>query len=512
MSHYQKFPMLALFAAGFLAANGVAAQNLTLAVQGVPDSLDPVTENSNLNLRVVSSIYETLIDTNYRDGGALEPGLATNWEVLDARTIEFELRDGVRFHNGDTLDASDVVATFDPVRRGQDDSVPVASRQFLSGIDRVEVVDNMTVRIHMSEPDSIAVNRFASFPSHIISSDAFEAADTYTEFAAQAIGTGPYRVEEHEIGEQVVLERFDEYWGEPEAAAEQLTFTVVPELSTRIAGLFSGQFDVITEIGADEIAQIEGNAETSIVGGPIESIRGLFYDSTNSTLDDPRIRRALNLSIDRQLLVESFYQGKTPVPNGWQMDIFGEMYLDDRPKPEYNVDKAQRLLEEAGYNGDEIVYRTLPNYYPKQLETAQALQSMWNNAGLNVTLEVKENWSQAKKDDERRHIIDGSFTAYYPDPMGQFWRRFGPDSGKEDDYWVNSPEMLELGETLATSVDTDQRRQTFRRMLNRFEMNPHGAVLHTLPMFMGIRSDRLSMDPVPSEQLDLTTDGLTFKR
>ena len=243
------------------------AQDLTIAVQNVADNLDPAAENSNLNLRTVHSIYETLVRTDYRDRGNLKPGLATDWTVIDAQTIQFQLRDGVTFHNGDTLDAADIVATFHPKRRGLDDTVNVASKQFLGGIDRVEVIDDMTVRIHMKEDDAIALNRFASFPSHVISADAFNAADSYSEFTSKAVGTGPYKVDEHVIGERVVLSRFEDYWGNPKAAADTVTFTVVPELSTRLAGLSSGQFDVITEIGADEFAQIDSNPKTEVVGG-----------------------------------------------------------------------------------------------------------------------------------------------------------------------------------------------------------------------------------------------------
>lgn len=503
---------LTAFTALFLTTLGpVSAKDLTIGVQNVPDILDPVSENTNVLLRSVYSLYETLVKTDYRNGGALKPGLATDWKVIDARTLEFKLREGVTFHNGDTLDAADVVATFAPVRRGLDENVPVTSKQYLGAIDRVEVIDDMTVRIHMTGDDAIALNRFASFPSHIISADAFDAADEYADFAALAIGTGPYKLVKHEVGNVVVVEAFDGYWGETKAAAGTVTLTAVPELSTRIAGLFSGQFDIITEIGADDFAQIERNPDTAVVGGAIENIRGMFYDSTNETLKDPRIRQALNLSIDRQLLADTFYDGKTPVTNGWQMPTFGDMYLADRPQPEFNVEKAKALLADAGYQGDEIVYRVQNSYYTKQLETAQVLQSMWRDAGLNVKLDVKENWDQVTEDTETRHIVDTSFTAYYPDPMGQFWRRFGPNGGRHGSYFTITPEMLELGEILATSTDTEERRRVFAEMLNRFEEDPNGANLHSLASFMAIRSDRLSLDPLPTEYMDLTIDGLNLK-
>ena len=105
------------------------------------------------------------------------------------------------------------------------------------------------------------------------------------------------------------------------------------------------------------------------------------------------------------------------------------MYLADRPIPAHDVDAAKALLAEAGYDGAAIIYRTQPGYYTNQGETAQILQAMWAEAGLNVEVRFVENWDQVLEDNEELMIFDGSFTAYYPDPMGQFWRRFGPNGG-----------------------------------------------------------------------------------
>lgn len=503
---------LGVGAAICFAQGGVLARDLNIAVQKIPEEYDPVSENSNVCLRVMYSLYDTLVKTDYRDGGKLRPGLATGWKVIGPKTIEFQLRPGVVFHNADTFDAKDVVATFSPVRIGEDKDVPVVSRPFLGGIDRVEVVDQMTVRIHMKHDDAIALIRFANYPSQIISETALKQAKTYQDFTEMDASSGPYRLVRHDIGKKMVLKRFDQYWGDVKAAADMVTFTQVPELSTRIAGLLAGQYDIITEVGTDETAQIEANPNATVVGGPIENIRGLFYDSVGSPLSDSRIRRALNLAIDRETLVKGLYANRVKVPYGWQMATFGHMYLEDRPIPEYNPKKAKELLKEAGYTGEEIVYRTQHGYYTKQGETAQILQSMWKAVGLNIKLEFKENWAQVEADFPERAIIDGSFTAYYPDPMGQFWRRFGPKSAyTEKGYWTISPDMLKMGDELATLIDTTRRREIFTEMLDRFEKDPHGAILHELAGFMGVRKDRLELKPLPSEYLDLTTDGVSFK-
>ena len=496
-----------------LAALGTAApaQDLNIAVQGLPDTLDPAMENSNVNLRVMYSLFETLIRTDYRDGGALVPGLATGWEVIDPQTIEFTLREGVMFHDGTMLDAEDVAATFQPLRIGADETLDVATRPFLSGIAGVEIIDDMTVRITTTEADAIIANRFASYPSQIISAEALAGLEDYTDFGSAVVGTGPYQLDSFAIGEEAVLSAFDGYWGENTAAAETVTFTVVPETSTRIAGLLSGQFDMVTEVTADDIAQIEAAECCDVVGGPIENIRGLIYDSTNPVLADPRIRQALNLAIDRETIVETLYGETTSVPPGWQMDIFGAMFLENRDIPTYDPEAARALLAEAGYDGEEIVYRTQQGYYTAQGDTAQILGAMWDAVGLNVDVRFVENWSQVLENDEELMIFDGSFTAYYPDPMGQFWRRFGPNGGwARNGYYEIEQEMLDMGQVLATSIDLDERREMFGAMLDRFEVNPHGAALHYLTQIYGVRSDRLTFSPLASQYLDLTTAGVTF--
>ena len=181
------------------------------------------------------------------------------------------------------------------------------------------------------------MQRFANYPAQIGSKKGFEAAGgDWSKWAKKPVGTGPYKVQEFVLAKKLVLVPFEGYWGEYKAAADKVTFVVVPEIATRIAGLRSGQFDIITEIGPDFIEEIEKAPGVGVAGGPILNIRGLIYDSTDNVLADPRIRRALNLAIDRQAIVDTLYGGKTIVTKGWQMDVFGDMYLPERSQEEYN--------------------------------------------------------------------------------------------------------------------------------------------------------------------------------
>jgi peptide/nickel transport system substrate-binding protein len=507
--------MAALLAGSALAPTGpVAAQEkpeLTVAVQKIPDLLEPVLENSNVHLRVMYSIYDKLVRVDYRDGGTLKPALATDWEIVDPKTIEFQLREGVMFHNGEEMTAEDVAFTFSQERLNQTgEGGTVVVEPFIGGIASAEVLDRYRVRITMETDDALILQRFANYPAQIVSKKGFEDAGSWEAWRTNPVGTGPYRVKEFVFGERVVLEAFDDHWDAP-AAAFEVTFTVVPEIATRIAGLRSGQFDIITEVGPDHIAEIENADGVSVTGGPILNIRGIIYDSTNDVLDDPRIRRAMTMSIDREAIVEQLYGGRTEYTRGWQMPAFGEMYLGDWPYPPYDPARAKALLAEAGYDGEQINYRTLQGYYTNELETAQILAAMWQNIGLNVNLDVKENWSQINEDTPDRHIINGSFTAYYPDPVGQLWRRFGPDGAfAQRGFFEVDGAFREDGRTLVTNVDTAARRDAFRAMLEHFRDDPDGATLHALTQFYGVR-DAVNWEPFPTQYMDLSTNSLSFE-
>lgn len=489
------------------------ARELNIAVQKLPDVLEPALENSNVHLRVMYSIFETLVKTDYRDGGKLKPGLATGWEIESPTSIVFTLREDVTFHDGTRFDADDVVWAFSPERleaKGGDGGTVVVTAPFLGNVQGADKIDDFTVRVRMKTDDALILQRFANYPAQIGSAEGFEAAGRdFAQWAKKPMGTGPYMVEEFLFGESLTLVPFDGYWGGAKAAAEKVTFVVVPEISTRIAGLRSGQFDIITEIGPDYIDEIDSAPAVSVVGGPILNIRGLIYDSTDNALEDPRIRRALNLSIDREAIVASLYGGLTEVTKGWQMDVFGDMYLSDRPKEEFNLDKARALLEEAGYEGEEILYRSQQGYYTNQGQTAQILVAMWKEAGLNVRLDMVENWGQVYED-EGRAIFDGSFTAYYPDPVGQIWRRFGPNGSwyQRDMYELND-EFLALGKVLVSNPDVEVRREAFADLLDNFEMDPHGSTLHALTQFYGKRDD-VAWEPYPTQYMNLTTEELGF--
>lgn len=489
----------------------VQRDKIVIAVQSLPQAaMSAMAENSNVALRIDYSVEENLIKTDYYDGFKMKPGLAESWELKDETTLVFHLRQGVKFHNGEELTAEDVAFTFGQERlMGEDAPAKEMAGPFLYNIESVTAVDKYTVEVKAKNKDALFITRFANFPTQIISKKGYEDAGSWEAFGKMPVGTGPYKVVEYTEDSRVVLERFDDYWGADKAAVKTIEFKYIPELSTRIAGLRSGDFDIITEVPPDQAQAVDSMADVKVEGGPIRNIYGMFFDETNPTpMQNPKFREALTLAVDRQMLVDTLFSGLTTIPDNWQMKLFGDMYIEGYPGVEYNPEKAKTLLKEAGYNGEKIVYRTLPGYYTLEQTVAEAVTKMWQDVGINVELQVKENWSQITEDNDEFNIINASFTAYYPDPVGQFWRRFGINGGyAKGKFWTNSEEFNQFGKVLETSYELNERRDALKKMMDIFSHDPKGMYLYNLPMIYGVRDD-IEWNPLPVEGMDFTVKGL----
>jgi len=490
-----------------------AKKNLVVAVQSLPQSsIQAMAEISNVANRIDYSIEETLVLTDYYDNNAQKPGLAESWVMVDDTTLRFNLRKGVKFHNGEEMTAEDVAFTFGEERLLSPNAPGRAIvGAFLGNLKSVTALDRYTVEVKVHAPDAILLTRFANLPSQIISKKAYQDAGGWDAFSRLPVGTGPYKVVEFTDSKQVVLERFEEYWGTAKGAVERIEFRYVPELSTRIAGLRSGEFDIITEIPPDQAAAIQKMAGISVVGGPIQNIYGMFFDETNSSsMQNPKFREALTLAIDREKLVRTLFSGLTEVPRNWQSELFGQMYLEDYPGVAYDPVRAKKLVQESGYAGEKIYYRSLPGYYTLEQTVAEAVTQMWKSIGINVELQIKENWTQITEDNESRHIINGSFSAYYPDPVGQVWRRFGASSSYTGKYWNLTEEVRTLGKGMETSYDVNARREAFRSYLDVFSKDPKGMYLYNLPMIYAVR-EGITWKPLAIEGMDFTTKALEVK-
>lgn len=490
----------------FAVAQADNRPRITIAVQKIVNSnvLDVLREQSNVGERVFyTSLWESLIGRDWLGNLAPRPGLATEWRRIDDQTVELQLRQGVRFHNGDEMTAEDVVFTFSrermfanteaknrstlrafeqiPTPRAGKElpaDIPAVARRIWPDLLRVDIVDRYTVRFINATPDVTLEGRLSRYGSDIMSRRGWDEAASYLDWARKPITTGPYKVVEFRPDVSLTLEAHDEYWG-GRPPLKSIRFVEVPEVASRVAGLLSGQYQFACDIPPDQIGEIEKNPAFEVQGGTIQNHRLICFDKNNAQLSNPLVRRAFTHAIDRQAIVETLWAGRTRVPAGLQWEFYGDMFHADWKVPDYDPKVARDLLRQAGYRGDPIVYRVLNNYYTNQNSTSQILTEMWRSVGLNVQMQTVENWSQIMERGPARAVRDWSNSAPFNDPVSSIVNQHGPNGQQQQiGEWANA-EMNRLCEVLETSTDRDLRRKSFRRMLEICEReDPAYTVLH----------------------------------
>ena len=544
--------MAAALVVGFATAP-VAAQSdprpvIRVAVQQVSTSgtLTPLREQSNVGSRSFPMIYAPLIELDITGDLSRKPGLATSWKRIDDRTVELTLRRGVKFHNGEEMTAEDVAFTFGPEymfgttkpRRLDDKAttakapdgkalfteatrtvsgptpppeVPAIARRLWPSLEQVKVIDAYTVRFVNAVPDVTMEGRIARSGSEIVSKKAYLAAKDFNAWARNPVSAGPFKVKEFRPDNLLVLAAHDDYFG-GKPNVREIRYQVVPEVSGRVNGLLSGEYDFVADVPPDQIRTIEANPRFEVIGGPVLNHRLIVFDKNHPQLADPRIRLAMAHAIDREAIVQALWGGRTSVPAGLQWEYYASMFQKDWTVPKYDPKRAQQLIKEAGYSGAPIPFRVLNNYYTNQVQTAQVLVEMWRAVGLNIDLQMKENWQQIFDRNTPRAVRDWSNSAPFNDPVSSIVNQHGPNGQQQQaGEWTNS-EFNTLSGLLEMSSDMTSRGRAFRRMLEISEReDPAYTVLHRNVVFYGKRKD-IAWKWSPTFAMDFRASNVKFAK
>jgi peptide/nickel transport system substrate-binding protein len=501
--------------------------SVTIAVQKITinGTLDIWNEGSNVGERVFfPNLWEGLILRNWMGDQGPLPGLATEWKRIDDKTVELKLRQGVKFHNGDELTADDVVFSFSPERvfgstqpaggktifeadhkpttvKELPATLPGNGRRLWPALAGVEAVDKHTVRFHNATPDVTIEGRLYAFGSQITNRRAWNEAKAYVDWARKPITTGPYMVGDFRPDVSLTLVAFDEYWGGRPPLAE-IRFVEVPEVASRVNGLLSGEYDFACDLPPDQIATVQAASGLEVQGSTILNHRVSVFNIENPILRDPLVRRAMTHSIDRQAIIDALWGGQTVVPAGLQFPFYGDMFIKDWTVPEFNPELARDLLKQANYKGDAIPYRLLNNYYTNQTANAQIMVEMWKQVGLNVQIEMKENWGQIHDPAGVKGVRDWSAGGTFNDPVSGIVNQYGPNGEvqqKKD--WTNA-EANQMAAIMETSTDRAARKKAFARMLEICEReDPVYQVLHQNAVFTGMKSS-LKWKAAPAFAMD----------
>src|SRR5690606_20040178 len=340
-----------------------------IGVNGLPASLEPINGISNTGPRITHQVFDTLIARDFFANGApgngsdLIPALAESWERIDDKSVRFKLRQKVLFHNGVEMTADDVAYTFSAERLWGDEAIKTVpnGRNFSPNWDEPLVEDRYTVVLRTKTPSYLIEKYLASWLGCIVPKDYYKSVGAVA-FGSKPVGTGPYKFSELVANDRVVLDANDDYWGAKPTAA-RITYQAVAEPATRVAGLISGEYDIITTLTTDDMALIDGYDDLETRGTLIENIHMFTFNMNQPIFKSKTLRRALALAVNRPLMVEALWKNQASIPNGFNFPHYGESYDENRRPLEYDLDEARRLVKESGYDGSPITYHTMGNYY-----------------------------------------------------------------------------------------------------------------------------------------------------
>lgn len=364
----------------------VAAKPLVVGLEADFTTLDATLFRTRPDMIANLLIYDALF---YRDPNTMEPvpHLATDLRQVDDVTWEIALRRGVTFHDGTEMTADDVKFSFE---RMLDPEMMAPYRGSFTWIDRVEVLDSHTLRLHTAGPFGL-VKEMLTFAYVVPERYIKEVGDR--EFASRPVGTGPYKVVRYTRGQELILKANESWWrGAPDI--EDVTIRIIPEPSPRLAELLSGRVHLIRDLGVDQALAIERNPAARVTFAPMLRVDFLVLDGDGragtSPVQDLRVRQAIQHAINVDDIIEFVLDGYgVRVNAGLNPLHFG--HDPDIPPVPYDPDRARALLVEAGYpNGVTITYNTY-NGVPNQV--SDTVHAYLEDVGIRV---------------DRRHFDDSS--------------------------------------------------------------------------------------------------------
>ncbi|HEY8527065.1 MAG TPA: ABC transporter substrate-binding protein [Acidimicrobiales bacterium] len=341
------------------------------------NSLDPHRALGSGDALWMRPVYDRLLTiVEGDDGMELAPQLATSYEVADdGRSITFELREGVTFHDGTAFDAEAVRAN---IERAKGRESTVSSE--LDSVERVEVVDPAHVVLHLNTPDPSVPWALAQGSTGMMASPAAFDRD----LAAHPVGTGPYRIVEATKDADAVYERFEDHWDPDAALVRRLTLSTTPDANARFNGVRSGEFDAAYMAAPHEMRSRSLTAEDyhwEQVLSPVSW--ALLLNTDLEPFDDVRVRRAVSMAIDRTAISEELLEGANPP----SYQPFPEGYLGHDPgldEDPYDPDAARDLIADAGAEGADV--QIVQNLTPPGDSIAEVIQQQLGDIGLDVEL------------------------------------------------------------------------------------------------------------------------------
>jgi peptide/nickel transport system substrate-binding protein len=488
-----------------------------------PVTLDPADHRDRASETVIRNMFDGLVTRDSTSGVHLELAEALNW--LDAVTLEVKLREGVLFHDGVEMTADDVVFTFERIIDENMIEYPEPHtsprKGLIAPLESVEKTGDYTVVMHFSATWPVAMQMLVHqqiVPKHYLEEVGTEG------FVAAPIGTGPFKFVSAQGLDEIVLERFDDYYGgapdlEPvgPACVRQVVFKVIPEASTRVAALLAGEVDIIQAVPAELVDTLAQTPGIQVKGAAGTQPKWMEMNVNMAPFDNVLVRQAMNYAVDKDLIIEAIYGGRAVALPGPLSPYNNFVNKSLSPYP-YNPDQALALLGQAGWtdsNGDGILDKDGQNFsftidtLEEWRPLAEAVAAGYRAIGIDAAVrfwEISVLKPMLLAGERQAFLDDWGDSAF--DPVGHFeakWHGYieGQTYGRGNYSGYNNErvnELIKLGEVTADTAE----RQAIYDEAQQIVYDEAPAVFLILPEEAeAARADILNWMPASDSRINL---------
>lgn len=452
-------------------ANAQTPPNVLVVGQiAEPQSLDPHVATATNDFRILMNMYEGLV--RFADGTLeVEPALAESWEISDdAFTYTFRLREGVTFHDGTPFNAEAVKFNFDRMldeEHPYHGTGPFPLSFNFSAVEDVTVVDDYTVTFTLSEPFAPFLSNLAYPTGLIVSPTAVE--QHGENFGRNPVGTGPFRFAEWQGNQRVVIAANPDYWGTP-TTLEAVVFRPITDANTRMAEMLAGGLDIMVEAPADSIAQFRDAPDFVVHEQAGPHVWYVILNMKEGPFQHHAVRQAVNFAVNKEALVGDVLQGTAQVSAGPVPPAFAWAYNEEVQPYPYDPDRARALLEEAGYEGEEIVFYVTEggSGMLDPIAMGTAIQADLAAVGMNVRIETYE-WNtflgQVNPGLEgKAHMAQMAWMTNDPDTLPFLTLRTAawPEEGGFNSGYYSNLDIDEILDQARMATDQEERAALYR--------------------------------------------------
>ena len=473
-------------------------------------SLDPGIVTDGESFKVTQNLFETLLNFGEQDT-TINPGLAKEWEVSeDGLTYTFQLQEGVKFHDGTDFNAEAVIKNINRWKGGKEEDFYYFNSMFKAeGEDIIKDVTaegDYTVVFTLSRPQAPFLKNLAMSPFGIGSPTAFEAAGD--KFGDNPVGTGPFKFTDWKRNDSITIEKFEDYWQEGLPKLDKVIFRSIPDNSARLNELMAGNIDLADGVNPSDGKTVEGDSTLQLIERPSMNIGYLGLTNTRAPFDNKLVRQAVNYAIDKQAIVDAFFEGRAEVAaNPMPSSISG--YNDAISPYPYDPEKAKSLLAEAGYDGKEIELWAMPvprPYMPDGAKVAEVIQKNLEDVGIPskiVTFEWATYLEKAKNGEADAFML--GWTGDNGDADNFIYTLLDKDNIGSNNYaYYTNEEVHELLIQAQSETDENVRNELYKKAQEIIHDDaPWVPLAHSTPLLAakaGVKD--FKPHPTGSDKLD----------